>query len=364
MKSHLLMLAAFMLASNAHAQDKAVAKGAPAAAVKPALTITLVQPQTRDVPVRLTANGSVAAWQEAIIGAETNGLRLQDVRAQVGDVVKRGQTLAQFAAATLEAEIAQGRAQIAEAEATLADARANAARAQSIADSGALSAQQIAQYATAEKTAQARLELARAQHANQRLRLAYTRVVASDDGIISARTATVGAVVPQGQELFRLIRQSRIEWRGEVTATELGKLKPGIAVTVSAEGAGTIEGKLRVIGPTVDATTRNALVYVDLPNAARQGFKPGMFARGEFALGAASGLMVPQDAVVLRDGFNYVFRATTAQGGETRVARAKVALGRRVDALVEVLNGLAPQDRVVASGVAFLADGDVVKVVK
>ena len=345
---------------NAWPQEKSAAT----TGLKPALTVTLIQPQMRDVPVRLAANGSVAAWQEAILGAEASGLRLSEVRAQVGDVVRRGQTLAVFASESVAAELAQAQAALAEADATLADARANAQRAQSIADRGALSAQQTAQYATAEKTAQARQALARAQLLTQQLRLKHTRVLASDDGIISARGATVGAVVPQGQELFRLIRKGRLEWRGEVTATELSRLRSGQAVSVSASGVPGIEGRLRMIGPTVDAVTRNALVYVDLPEATRHGFRPGMFARGEFALGASSGLTVPQEALVLRDGFTYAFRAGPAQDGLARVARAKVATGRRVDDRVEVLAGLAATDRIVASGVAFLADGDVVKVVK
>ncbi len=350
------------------AQDKAAAdpaaKAASAKPGKPALSVTLVQPLSREVPLRLAANGSVNAWQEAILGAESNGLRLREVRAEVGDTVKRGQLLAVFAAETIAADLAQARASVAEAEATLAEATANDRRAQSIAGSGALSAQQVAQYATAEKTAQARLSLARAQLSSQQLRLDHTRVTASDDGIISARNATLGAVVPQGQELFRLIRKGRLEWRGEVTATELARLKPGLAVAISAAGVGTIEGRLRVIGPTVDAVTRNALVYVDLPDATRKGFKPGMFARGEFALGGSSGLTVPQDALVLRDGFSYAFRAGPTRDGTAKVARVKLELGRRVEDRVEVIAGLAATDRIVATGVTFLADGDLVKVVK
>lgn len=363
-----------VVAPSLLAQDKsassATAPATPANAAadtksagKPALTVALVQAQSRDVPMTLAANGSVAAWQEAILGSEVNGLRLKEVSAQVGDRVKRGQVLAMFAAESVEAEVAQSRAAVAEAEATLAEARANAERAQSIAASGALSTQQVAQYTTAEKTAQARLDSARAQLAVQQLRLNHTRVVASDEGIISARTATQGAVVPQGQELFRLIRKGRLEWRGEVTATELDRLKVGQTVAVTAGGGGAIQGRLRMIGPTVDVTTRNALVYVDLPDAMRKGFRPGMFARGEFGLGSSSALTVPQDAVVLRDGFSYVFRATVS-GNDTRVARVKVDTGRRVEDRVEILRGLNPNDRIVASGVAFLADGDLVKVSK
>ena len=368
----LAALCGMTLGASTLAQDKAAEKAADKAqdksakapaAIKPALTVTLVQPQTRTVPLTLAANGSVTAWQEAVLGAESNGLRLKEVRAQVGDVVKSGQVLALFASETVEAELAQARAQVAEAEATLAEARANAERAQSIAGSGALSAQQITQYATTEKTAQARLEVARAQQNTQRLRLGHTRVIASDDGVISARNATVGAVVPQGTELFRLIRKGRLEWRGEVTAGELGKLKPGLGVAITATGVGTLEGKLRVVGPTVDAISRNALVYVDMPEAAKRGFKPGMFARGEFGLGESSGLTVPQDAVVMRDGYSWVYRAGPLQDGQAKVARLKVETGRRVDSQVEVVKGLAASDHIVATGVAFLADGDTVKVV-
>ncbi|MBL8380620.1 MAG: efflux RND transporter periplasmic adaptor subunit [Burkholderiales bacterium] len=355
------------------AQDKAASKAEPAGDAKgagtkgqskPALTVTLVQPASRDLPLRLVANGSVAAWQEAVLGAEANGLRLLEVRAQVGDAVRRGQVLAVFASETVAADLAQARAALAEAEAAHADAKANAERAQSIAGSGALSTQQVAQYATAEKTGLARVESARAVLAAQQLRMTHTQVKASDDGVISARSATVGAVVPQGQELFRLIRKARLEWRGEVTAAELPRLKPGVGVSVVATGVPAVAGRVRVIAPTVDPLTRNALVYVDLPEAARQGYRPGMFARGEFTLGASGALTLPQDAVVMRDGFAWVYRAGAADAGLTRVARIKVELGRRVDDRIEVLSGLKPEDRVVAAGAAFLADGDLVKVAR
>src|SRR5690606_17074369 len=141
---------------------------------------------------------------------------------------------------------------------------ANAARARELQTTGALSAQQINQYLTAERTARARLEAQRAAGRAQQLRLSNTRVLAPDDGVISARSATVGAVLPAGQELFRLIRKGRLEWRAEVPATDLARIEPGMAVTVTAGGGAPIAGKVRVVAPTVDAQTRNGIVYVDL----------------------------------------------------------------------------------------------------
>ena len=113
---------------------------------RPALTVTTAQPQRTSVPLRLAANGNVAAWQEAIIGAESNGLRLTDVRVNVGDVVKAGQVLATFSADTVQADVAQVRASLLEAQANAAEAAANAQRALSLQASGALSQQQIQQY--------------------------------------------------------------------------------------------------------------------------------------------------------------------------------------------------------------------------
>ncbi len=351
------LLAALATLAVRAANDKP-ADPAPGIAARPALTVTVTQPQRADLAVAIQANGSIAAWQEAIVGAESNGWRLSEVHVNVGDVVRRGQVLATFSSDMAQADLAQSRAAVAEAEATLAEAGANAQRARDLQASGALSAQQINQYLTAERTAAARLDALRAAARVQQLRLAQTRVLAPDDGVVSARSATVGAVVPAGMELFRLIRQRRLEWRAEVAADDLARLKPGQVVRVSPSGGGTLQGRVRMVGPTVDAATRNGLVYVDLPvgGAARA----GMFARGEFEVGSSSAMTLPQSAVLLRDGFHYVFRL----GADNKVAQAKVAAGRRVGDRVEITQGLDEAARVVASGVGFLADGDTVRVVQ
>ena len=126
-----------------------------------------------------------------------------------------------FAAKMAQAELLQGKAAVAEAEANLAAAAADARRARDLQSNGALSAQQITQYLTAEKTAQARLDVQKAAVNALQIRLGQTQVKAPDDGVISARSAAVGAVTPAGQELFRLIRQGRLEWRAEVAAADI-----------------------------------------------------------------------------------------------------------------------------------------------
>lgn len=330
-----------------------------AAVPTPALTITTVRPQTVELSRQLVANGNVAAWQEAIIGSEAGGLRLTDVRVNIGETVRAGDLLAIFAADSVQADMAQATAALMEAEAAAVDATNNATRARTLNDSGALSTQQINQLTTGAQTAQARVEAARATVSAQRLRLRQTRVQAPDDGIISARNATVGAVVPAGAELFRMIRQGRLEWRAEVTATELASIAPGIAASVDAPGGGVISGRVRTVAPTVDVQNRTALVYVDLipPESGPFSVRAGMYARGEFYLGSAPGLTVPQQAVVVRDGFSYVFRVNP----DNRVSQVKVRTGRRQADRLEIVEGIAPDALLAMDGAGFLNDGDLVR---
>lgn len=350
--NRLLLSLALSAAIGAQAAD-----GKPAAPVKPALSVQAIAPQAAALPLRITANGNIAAWQEASIGTEANGLRLSDVKVNVGDVVKKGQVLATFAPALVQADFMEAKASLAQADASLAEAAANAKRARDLEAKGFISPQKVTEAITAEAAARARLDAQKAVLQNKQLRVEQTRVLAPDSGVISARSATVGAVLPAGQELFRLIRQGRLEWRAEVPAADLAKLKPGVPATVTPAGGTAVKGTVRMVAPTVDPQTRNGLVYVDLPDPAAA--KAGMFARGEFELGAANALTLPQSAVVLREGFSYVLRI----GPDAKVIQTKVTVGRRSADRIEITGGLEPNTKVVAAGGAFLADGDTVKVV-
>ena len=329
-----------------------------AASTRPALTVSTVAPQKAEWPRTISANGNITAWQEAIIGAELSGLRLTDVLVNVGDTVKRGQLLARIAADAVAADLAQARASVVEAEASLAEAKANAERSKQLQAQGFISPQATIQVVTAEQTTAARLAAARARVQAEDVRLAQTRIVAPDDGVISARTATVGSLTQPNQELFRLIRGGRLEWRAEVTAAELARLQPGVAASLTTPSGERITGRVRAVAPSVDPATRNGIVYVDI--AADTAARAGTFARGEFELDRSPALTLPQSAVLLRDGFAYVFRI----GPDNKVAQVKVELGRRVGDRIEVRDGIDATTRVVETGAGFLADGDTVRVVE
>lgn len=327
------------------------------AATRPTLTVAVVSPQFTVLPRTLSASGNISAWQEASIGNETNGLKLERVLANIGDIVKQGQLLASFNADTVLADLQQSRAAEAEAEALLIEASADVRRTTELQSGGALSAQQVQKYITAEKAALARLQSARAMVNIQQLRLKHTQVLSPDDGIISARTATVGAVMPAGQELFRLIRNNRLEWRAEVAAADLIKLEAGQRVHITPFGGDTITGSLRVVAPVVDTQSRNGLAYVDLPSG--NNIHAGNYAQGWFELGETTVLTLPQSAIQIRDGFSYVLQVSA----DNTVIQTKVSTGQRTAELVEIINGITVTDQVVLTGGAFLAAGDTVRIV-
>lgn len=327
------------------------------AAPTPVIAVALIRPQQEFWPLRVAASGNIAAWQEASVGAEANGLRLEQVNVNVGDSVRKGQPLARFDASLVAAEVAEAQAAVAQAHAQWQEAEANATRARALDGSGAMSAQQVNQYVVAAVSAKARVQAARAVSDRQRLRLAQTRVLAPSDGVITARMATVGAVVPAGQELFRLIQDDRLEWRASVPMAALHQLEPGQTANLQAQGAAPVRGSVRMLAPAIDAHTHDGLAYIDLPRAS--GLRAGAFARGEIEIGQTQALTVPQASVLLRDGFHYVMRV----GPKSTVMMGKVEVGRRNGARIEIRAGLAATDPIIASGLGLLSDGDSVKVV-
>ena len=356
MKSTLL-LAPALIALLLSCACPAVQPASAAEGRKPALTVEVARPQPAQWPRRLVADGGLYPWQEAVIAAETGGLRIVELLAEVGDWVKKGQPLARLASETVEAELAQRRANLAQAKAALAQARADAARARGVKGSGALSDQQSSQYLIAEESANAAVAAAEAALRGTEIRLAQTQIQAVDDGVILSRRATLGEVVQAGTELFRLIRQGRIEWRGELTAEQLAQVQPGQPVRLRLPGGEPVEGRVRLAAPSLDPATRKGLLYAELPPGEAQ-LRPGMFAHGEILLGTSEALTLPASAVVWSDGFSYLFEVDDKEV----VHRRKVTVGRMQEGRIEVVEGIAAEATVVASGGAFLHDGDVVRV--
>lgn len=330
-----------------------------AAQAAPALTVQVATATTADWPETIQVSGPIVAWQEAIIGSEIAGQRLVELKVNVGDRVKKGDVLARFNTDTLQAERA-------ELQAMWEQAKADADRAVALEGKGALSRQQIDNYVHQAAVAKARLDA-------KNLQLRYANVVAPENGLISARSATLGAIGTVGGELFRLIVNGRLEWRGELSAEQIPQIKPGQTVSLVLPDGSAAQAKIRQLSPSLDAKTRMATAYADIqPGSSAHA---GMYVSGTIAMQTRPALVVPAVSVVIRDGRTYVFKINDApksssenankQSGDTilKVVQQPVTTGRNHSSEVEITSGLNANERVVMQGAGFLNDGDAVRVV-
>lgn len=324
-----------------------------------ATSVTVSSVVVRSWPRVVEANGTIQAWQEASIGTLVGGLRIIDVAADVGDRVSKGQTLARFDLEAVRAELAARAADLEGARAVTARADADAERATRLAPDGAVSQQDLLQSRTVAATSRAQFVAAQAHLESQALQMRQGVVVALDDGVISTRTATLGAVPPAGQELFRLIRRGRMQWLGEVDARWLSAVQVGQDVRLRLPDDSSASGRVARIAPSVSAQSRLGVVVVDIGPGSSA--RAGMFVSGVVEMSNAPALVVPAQCVVLRDGHEMV-ALIEGREGVAKVALRRVSTGRRQDDEVEIVTGVKTGERVVVRGAGFLGDGDLVKV--
>jgi RND family efflux transporter MFP subunit len=332
----------------------ASSRSAPAPRPIASVTVELVAPMPSKFTRSIAATGTVAARDELVIGSDATGVRLLEVLVDVGSTVTKGQLLARGDDATLRAQLAQMEAQIRQAQAELTQADSNVERSERIRDSGVYSVETLQTRQTTAMAARAKLELAVAQKRELEIRIAQTRVLAPANGVIAKKAATVGAVVQPGTELFRLIRDGEIEWLAELPSHSLTRVRAGVPVRVHLDDGSALDATARQVAPTIDAATRNGLVYVTLPRGAA--LKPGAHARGEILLASSEALSLPETAVMTRDGYPFVY----VVGGDGVARLRRIETGARQRGLVEV-TGLGADARVVSTGAGFVKDGEIVR---
>jgi RND family efflux transporter MFP subunit len=316
-----------------------------------------VQPRHVRWTDSIDVSGAIAPWQEASIRSLLTGERLAQVEADVGSVVKRGQLLARYDTTMLKAVAAQSAAALAQAQASAQQARTNQSRALQMNDSGGISKQDLLQYRTTAQVTRAQEDAARAQLQARMIDLQNASVLAPDDGTISARTATLGSVAPVGQELFRLIRQDRLQWQAEVTAAEVASIRVGQPIGLLLPDNTQARGAIGRIAPSLDPQSRVALVYADLEPGSHA--RAGMYTGGRIVLGESNALVIPASALAMHDGRNNVAVVVGRDGAE-RVSLREVITGRREGNLVEVVHGLTGMERIVGNGAGLLNEGDLV----
>jgi membrane fusion protein (multidrug efflux system) len=258
-----------------------------------------------------------------------------------GDAIRRGDLIAQLDDSQLAAELAR-------AEALRDQSRASYDRVKSVVEQQAGAPQDLDDAAAALKVAEANLAVAKA-------RFAKTRITAPFNGIIGARKVSVGTFLRTGQAITELANIDAIRVNFSAPERILPRLTRGAEVTVSttAFAGAALKGKIMVIEPVLDASTRSARIVARVENQGRK-FRPGMSANISAVLGErANAMTIPNEAVFGSGDQSFVFVVKP----DSTVTRVALTLGTRLPRIVEVVQGLKPDMEVVSAGHQKLFEG-------
>ena len=334
--------------------DKAKAK-TPKASQAASQTVGVSVVSIQSLPRMINASGTVTPWEEVPVGAETGGLTAVSVNAEEGQTVRQGQILVAMNDTMLRAQLHQQEAALASAKATLAEAQAALGRSRELQAKGYLSAASLDTATARQQTAAAQVASADASRNETLARLGQAVVRAPVSGLISRRSVTKGQIISPGVELFRIVRDGRLELDAEIPEADLLALRAGMPATVTSDQVGQTTGTIRIVTSEVNIQTRVGLARISL--APGSGFRSGMFARAQIAAGAQPAPTIPTAAILYRQN----------QPGVFVVGANNHAQFRRIDILARnadrtAANGVNPGERVVVEGAGFLGDGDAVRI--
>ena len=318
-------------------------------------TVSVATSIEQALPRVIVASGTVSAWEEVPVGAETGGLTAVGVYVDEGSYVRQGQTLVKLNDALLQAQLRQQQAGVQTAEANAARDDAALARAQELKTRGFLSQASLDTALANQRASAANLASAQASLSETRTRLAQSEIKAPVSGLIISRSVTKGQIVAAGTELFRMVREGRLELDAQVPETDLPALRAGQTATITSNEGVTTSGAVRIVTPEVDAQTRLGLARITLSPGS--GLKPGMFARASITAAAQPTTVVPTAAVLYRNNKSGVFVLDAQNAAHFRPV---TVLSRRDDQTS--VSGIEAGVRVVVQGAGFLNEGDKVTI--
>ena len=313
--------------------------GAMPASSPKAVTVEAEPVRVDTVVETIQAVGTLLPNETVTVTSEIAG-RIAGLPFREGDRVDVGQVLVELDASILQAEFDK-------AQSDLLLAEQNQTRAVSLADRGAGTFRLRDEAVAAHRAATANLALAKA-------RLDKTRIAAPLSGRIGLRSVSIGAFVTPGAPIVALSDTDIIKVDFRVPELLLTQVKTGQAIrlTVDALPGQSFEGEIYVIDPIVDANGRALRLRARVPNQDAR-LSPGLFARIQIVIDHRdNAVLVPESAVFIIDGTQFVYRAVQGQAKQT-----EVQLGLRRPGWVEIRDGLERDAIVVTAGHQQIKNG-------
>lgn len=358
---------------SAASQPSAKGSGKGSAAAR---VITVAVARARNGAVRddIEITGSLKPKEQVDVTSKITG-RVQSLTVQVGDLVRRGQVIAELEDAELTQQVRRAQAArdvvIAtrqQRNAELSNVKADADRAKQLFDQGLIARQDYETKLTNYRVMQAQVALVAAQQEQAAAELreltiqrSQMKIVAPISGYVAQRYVDMGAVISPSTPIVKLVNLSTMVAVANVPERNISRLRVGggAVVTVDALDQQQFPARIARIAPVLDVATRTALVEVEIanPNGA---LKAEMFARVKLDVGGTrDAILVPREALVYRGAQSGVY-----------VLESKKPVFRPVDTGtahgtdVEVTSNLPVGTPVVSRGAAMLQDGDQIRVME
>lgn len=330
-----------------------VLSGVAAAAAPPGGNVLEVR--AREWPQAFAAEGVVEAVRQATLSAQGEG-RVTHLAVKVGDRVQAGQVVARVDARVAEQGVAASLSQVVEAEANLANAKRNYERQRDLAAQRFVSQAAVDQAEALYKAAQAQVATLKASAGQAATQRSFATVTAPFAGVVGATHVETGDHATPGRPLVTVFEPSALRVTATLPQAVLAKWKRDLPVIVELPALGrSVKASAATVVPLADVKTHTTRVRLDL--AASEGLLPGQFARAQFPTGTVLALAVPATSLLKRGELTAVY----VQGANDRWLLRQVRTGETLvdpagGAVVEILAGLAPGERIaldpVAAGVA------------
>jgi len=345
-----------------HRANAALATQTDAQTVTP---VTVIRPKSGSQAIELTLPGNIEAAEEASIYARTSGY-LKKWYVDIGAEVKEGQLLAEIDAPEVDQQLHQAQADLANAVAANQIAQLTATRWKDLRESDSVSKQEADEKISIAAASAAAVKAAEANLQRLRELAGFKRIVAPFDGIVTARNTDIGQLITagggSGPELFRVAAVNLLRLYVKVPQSYAAAMTPGTeARVVFPDRPGmSFASKLVATSNAIDVTTRTLLAQLMVDNSKRD-LLPGSYAEVHFNLPAraVSALRVPANTLLSRgDGLSL---ATV--DANNRVRLKHIQLGRDFGSEIEIIGGIAPEDRVIVSPSDSLVNSQRVQIV-
>ncbi|HLT13579.1 MAG TPA: efflux RND transporter periplasmic adaptor subunit [Marinobacter sp.] len=309
-----------------------------------ATAVNIATPELRQIRDQVSAVANLRAVNAVELTTEVSG-RVVAINLEPGKQVQQGEVL-------LRLDDRQARADMAVIEAQLADARRQYERAQSLRANNSVSQSQVDELRTS-------VDVALAQREAAKVRLENHRIEAPFAGVVGLSDISAGAYLQAGTSITTLDTSDRLELNFAVPERFVGQVEIGqpVLATSPAYPDQIFEGNLIELASRISELSRTLAVRALIDNPDGR-LRPGQFMSASLTLQEREGLVLPEQAVMVRGDEKYVF---VAEDGLAR--RVSVQIGNRMPGLVEVIQGLSTDDAVVVTGQDRLSSGNRIRVI-